>query len=141
MTFGSFLKQTLTKACIYFSFITAAYAGLAMIINVDDKLVLLDASRILLFFVASILFAVGNMLLALQRLGMGIRIFLHYALYLITVYICFMLPIKPEASATIVALALFSVVYAICLAVFLVVKSRYKTRSEKNQEYRPNFKK
>jgi hypothetical protein len=52
-----------------------------------------------------------------------------------------MLPIKPEASATIIALTFFSIVYAISLSIVLVVKSRYKTRTEKQQAYNPKFKK
>ena len=141
MTFGSLIKKTLTKACIFFSFITAAYAGLSMIVNVDDELVLLDASRLLLFFFGSIFFAIGNMILAADKISMALRVFLHYVIYLLSVYFFFMLPIKPEASATIIALTFFSVVYAISLSIVLAVKSRYKVRSEKQQEYKPKFKK
>ena len=139
MRFSSFLKQTLTKACICFSLITAAYAGLSMIVNVDDQRVLLDAGRILLFFVASILFAIGNIIFSLKSINVGLRVLFHYIIYLLSVYICLILPSNAEASSSIVALTLFSVLYAISLTVILIVKSRYKVRNEKQQKYDAKF--
>ena len=107
----------------------------------DDELVLLDAGRVLLFFVASILFAIGNSFFAFNKLNAPLKVFLHYLVYLFTFCACFMLPISPESSTMIVGIVLFTVIYAISLAVILVVRSRYKVRAEKQQEYKSQFKK
>ena len=141
MTVSSFIKRTLTKSCVYFTLITAIYAIIVMIINVDDDLVLLDAGRVLLFFVASLLFAIGNMLSSLSKMNGALKVVLHYLVYLFTFCSCFMLPILPDASAMIIGITLFTFIYAIALVIFLVVRSRYKTRSEIQEDYRPRFKK
>ena len=142
MTIGTLLvKKILTKACIYFSIITAVYTVLVMITNVDDELVLLDASRIMLFFVGAVLFSIGNMLLKLPSLNSALKVFLHYIIFLFTFYICFLMPMNAETSSTIVGLTLFSILYAIVMAIFLLIRSRYASRNSKQAEYTPKFKK
>ena len=141
MTLSAIIKRIFTKACVYFSIITALYALLVMITNVDDELVLLDAGRILLFFVASTLFAVANILLSLDKLNGPLKVFLHYLVYLFTFCTCFMLPISPEASTMVIGIVLFTIVYAILLTMILVVRSRYKVRAEKQQDYKSQYKK
>ena len=52
------LKKTVLKilnhACVTFSVITAVYALIVMLVNVEDDTILLDAGRILLFFLFSL---------------------------------------------------------------------------------------
>ncbi len=141
MNISDFIKKTFSRACVYFSLITAIYALLVMIVNVDDELVLLDAGRVLLFFVASFLFSLGNNLLSVKKLAGPARIVLHYLVYLFAFCACFLLPISPEPSGTIVGITLFTIIYAVALAIVLLVRSRYKTRSELREDYRPQFKK
>ena len=141
MTLSAIIKKIFSKTCVYFSVITALYALLVMITNVDDELVLLDAARVLLFFVASILFAIANALLSFGKLSGPIKVFLHYLVYLFTFAACFMLPISPENSTFIVGIVLFTIVYAFALTVILIIRSRYKVRAEKQQDYKSQFKK
>ena len=141
MTLSAILKKFFTKSCVYFSVLTALYALLVMITNVDDELVLLDAARILLFFVASMLFSLANILLSFGKLSGPLKVLLHYLICLLTFCTCFMLPISPESSTMVVGIVLFTIIYAISLTVILVVRSRYKVRAEKHEDYTTQFKK
>jgi hypothetical protein len=141
MNIGSFFKKTFSRASVYFTLITAIYALIVMIVNVDDKLVLLDAGRVLLFFVASFLFSLGNAFLAVKKFAGPLRVFLHYLVYLFAFCACFLLPISLDTSGTIVGVTLFTIIYAISLAIVLLVRSRYKTRTELQNDYSPQFKK
>ena len=140
MTVSAIIKKIFSKACVYFTVITALYALIVMIIRVDDNGVYLEAGRTLLFFVASLLFAVANIILTLKLNG-PLKVFLHYLFYLFTFCTCFMLPLSPESSTMIVGIVLFTILYAVALTLILVVRSRYKVRTEKEQEYKMQYKK
>ena len=141
MKIGTLIKKAFSVGCIYFTLITAVYSLLAMIVNVDDERVLIDAARVLLFFVASLLFAAGNAVLKLPKPNGALRVFLHYLIYLFAFCACFMLPISPEASGMIIGITLFTLIYAVSMAIVLAVKSRYKRRDDAQSAYDPKFKK
>ena len=139
MNFKSILKKALTRACVYFTAVTAIYSLIVMIVYVDDTAVLLDASRVLLFFVASILFSFANGVFALEKLSSPTKFFIHYILTLFAFYSCMMLPISPAGTTLLVGLALFSVLYFIIAAIVGVVRARYKARANQTAEYKSQF--
>ena len=141
MNLKSIIKKILTNACVYFSIITAIYAVVVMIVYVDDTSVLLDASRVLLFFVASLLFACANGIFGLAKLPSPAKLLIHYLLSLFAFYSCMMLPISPDPSVLLVGLSLFSVFYFILAALIALFTSRYKARENKTTEYKSQFKK
>ena len=130
----NYTKNIFVRACVIFSFICAGYALVVMLANSEDDQVLLDASRILLFFVASLIFGLANFLRRSEKLGKITRGILHFVLYLFSFATCFMLPISPEPSTMIVAVVLFSVCYArvmsVCLLFGTLAKKKKKTSAD-----------
>ena len=126
---------------VFFTVIAAIYSLIVMIIYVDDDQVLLDASRLLLFFVASVLFSCANGLFKLKKLNGALRIIIHYLLTLFAFYSCMMLPISPDTSAMFVGLALFSVLYFIVTGLIALFKARYRSRFEEKSAYSSQFSK
>ena len=141
MNFKALIKKVFTNACVYFSIITAIYSVIVMIKYVDDTLVLLDATRVLLFFLASILFAFANGVLKLEKLHGAVKILIHYFISLFAFYACMMLPISPEGSTLLVGILLFSVVYFVIMALVALFRSRYRSRLDQKSDYKPQFKK
>ncbi len=139
MNFKAFIKKILTNACVYFSAVTALYALIVLIIYVDDTEVLLDASRVLLFFVASLLVAIANGIFKIKKLHGAVKLFLHYLLTLFSFYACLMLPLSPPASTLTVGLAIFSVIYFIVAAIVALLRARYRSKSESDGTYRSQF--
>lgn len=141
MNFKALIKKTLTNACVFFSIITAIYSVIVMIIYVDDPLVLLDATRVMLFFLASILFAFANGVLKLDKLHGAARILIHYLLSLFAFYACILLPISPVGSTLLVGILLFTLLYVVIMALAALFKSRYRARLDQKSDYKPQFKK
>lgn len=141
MNLSSQIKKSFQRACVYFSLITAVYALISWVINVEDGVVMLDAARVLLFFLASLLFALGNFFLKLEKMNGGVRIIIHYLLFLLAFYSCFMLPIAPEASTALIGVILFTLGYAVVMLLCSVIGSRYKRRRELASEYKSQYKK
>ena len=141
MNAKTFIKKALTNACVYFSVITAIYAIIVMIIYVDDKQVLLDASRVLLFFLGSLIFSVANAIFKHTKLSSPAKLTVHFLLSLFAFYSCMMLPISPAPSTMLVGLSLFAVIYFITAAIIAVFSSRYKTKSNQSIEYKSQFRK
>ncbi len=141
MNIKTLIKKTLTHACVYFSVLTALYSVIVMIIYVDDTEVLLSASRILLFFIASLLFALANSILALTKLNSALKCVIHFLLTLFAFCSCMMLPISPDGSTMVVGIALFSVLYFIVLGITALFKSRYKKNADLRAEYKSQFSK
>ena len=138
---NNIINKLFSKTCAYFSVMTALYALISWMINVDDGLVLVDASKILFFSVASVLFAAGSIILASELMNPPLRVFVHYLIYVFAFLTCFILPANSDASTGIVMAALFSIVYAIVLTIILVIRSRYKKRAEKTKDYKRQFRK
>lgn len=141
MNIKAFIKKVLTSACIYFSIITAIYSIVVMIVYVDDNAVLLDASRVLLFFVASLLFALANGVLSITKLHGALKLLIHYLLSLFAFCTCMMLPLSPEGSTMLIGIATFTVIYLIAAGLVALFRSRYKAKAEASREYTSQFSK
>ncbi len=141
MDIKALTKRVLTHACVYFSILTALYSVIVMIMYVDDDAVLLDASRVLLFFVASLLFSLANAVLRISKLHGAMKFIIHYLLTVFAFCACMMLPISPDGSTMLVGIALFSLLYLIIVGIVALFKSRYKRKTETRAEYTSQFSK
>ena len=139
MDIKGLIKKMFTNACVYFSIVTALYALIVVIVYVDDEKVLLDAARVLLFFVASLLIAIANGIFKIKKLHGGIRLAIHYIITLFAFYSCFMLPISPEPSTMTVGLVTASVIYFIVAAIAALFRSRYKAKADVDVAYKSQF--
>ena len=141
MNFKIFIKKLLTDSCIFFSLIMLGYSVIAMIMHVTDGEVLLDASRVLLFYVFSLLFAGANSLKRIKALNKGIAFFAHFAVTTFAFYACFLLPLGSSTSNMFVGIAIYAVLYFIISAIVALFKARFKANSEVNEKYEAQFSK
>ncbi|MBO5682981.1 MAG: DUF3021 family protein [Clostridia bacterium] len=141
MNLKPLIKHILKNACICFTVFTAAYSAISAIVNVDDAVVSVEVSRVLLFFMASVLFAAANGIFKIEKLGGGSKVFIHYILTLAAFYTCMLLPLSLDTSTLIVGIALFSVLYLIIFGVYSLIRSRYKANASQSEKYTAQFKK
>ena len=141
MNLKALTKNIFKNACIIFTVFTAIYCIISAIINVDDSLDQLEVSRVILFFIASILFATANGVFKIERLHVAVKFILHYVLTLFAFWACMLLPLSLDTSTAIVGVALFSVLYLIVALIASLIRSRYKKNTDKDEEYVPQYKK
>ena len=141
MNLKPLIKHILKNACICFTVFTAAYSAISAIVNVDDAVVSVEVSRVLLFFMASVLFSAANGIFKIEKLGGGSKVFIHYILTLAAFYTCMLLPLSLDTSTLIVGIALFSVLYFIIFGVYSLIRSRYKANASQGEKYTAQFKK
>lgn len=141
MNLKALTKNIFKNACIFFTIFTALYCVIAAIVNVDDSVVRLEVSRIILFFVASILFSAANGIFKLERVHSAVKFIIHYLLTLAAFASCMLLPLSLDTSTSIVGAALFSVIYLIIAVIASLIRARYKKNADKDEEYVPQYKK
>ena len=139
MDFKSLLKKILTNACVYFSVVTAIYSLVVIIVYFDDERVLLDAVRVMLFFLASFLFALANGVLRISRIHGGVRILIHFLLSFFAIWSCMLLPLSLDSRSMIVGIVVFAVLYFAIAGIIAAFRSRYKTKMGKVDEYKSQF--
>ena len=141
MDLKALTKNIFKNACIFFTVFTALYSVIAAIINVDDSVVRLEVLRIILFFVASILFSAANGIFKLPRIHSAVKFVIHYLLTLAAFWACMLLPLSLDPSTAIVGAVLFSLIYLVIAIIASVIRARYKRNTDKDDEYVPQYKK
>lgn len=141
MNLKALIKNIFKNACIFFTIFTALYSVIAAIINVDDSVVRLEVSRIILFFLASILFSAANGIFKLDKVHSAVKFLIHYLLTLAAFWACMLLPLSLDTSTAIVGAVLFSVIYLIIAVIASLISARYKKNASKDEEYVPQYKK
>ena len=129
------------NSCIYFTFIVFIYSLIVALVNAPSGEVLLNAERVALFFVFSFMISLANGILSLKNLSRAVAIFIHYILFMIAAYLCLVLPLSARAATAVVAVALFSILYFVCLAIIAIIKTVVKKRKESKEEYTDRFNK
>ncbi len=141
MEIKKLIKKALTSACIYFTVITALYMLILQIANIDSGAAAVEAHRVLLFFIASVLFAIAGMIMGMQNIHMALRYIIHYAISVLTFYFCFLLPINmSEASFAFTGVVIFTLIYVVAAAAIGIFKSRLRANREKSEAYNSQFK-
>ena len=141
MNVKNLIKKIFVQSCVFFTVVTALYSLVVMTIYVDDTEVLLDASRVRLFFVASFLLSCANVIFKIDKLHSALRLLIHYILTAFAFCSCLMLPISPEPSTMVVGISLFSVIYFIIAAIIALFRARYRSYSSDKSEYSAQFSK
>lgn len=134
-----FIKRLLVNSCILFSLIMLGYTIVAAVMHVTEDEVLLDASRVLLFYVFSILFAVSNSLKTIKALHKAVALLLHFTITVFAFYACFLLPLGMSPSNVFIGLGIYTLVYAVISAVTALFRSRLKINAEAGEEYVSQF--
>ena len=139
MNFKFFIKKLLINSCIFFSLIMLGYTVVAAIMHVNEGEVLLDASRVLLFYVFSLSFAAANSMKGIKSLHKAAALLLHFVVTIFAFYACFLLPLEMSTSGIFVGLSVYTVAYVVISAIMSIFKSRFVANSEVNEKYISQF--
>lgn len=139
MEIKKLFKKTLNSVCIIFTVVTAAYMLVLQITNITDTDAGVESGRVLLFFVFSLLLSIANTLLSIKEIHSALRYIFHYAITAFGFWTCFCLPNKMSASRTLVGIVIFSVVYAIIMALIGIFSRRLKKLQKDEKKYEKQF--
>lgn len=138
-----YVKPTLIHACVYFT-VTSFILLLVYQILSKDTTYGLQPLAMVMIFPFSLLFAIANIQFAHAKLTMAARVLIHYALTVGGAFVCLYLPNKSNGSTAAQGFILFltfSVLYAVVMAVFLVIRARAKRVTRDESEYKNVYKK
>ncbi len=139
MEIKKLIKKTLVSACVIFTIVTAIYMLILQIMNISKESAAVEAGRVLLFFVFSLLLALANALLSIKSIHAALRYSAHYLITTFGFWACFCLPNSMDASKTLVGIVLFSAAYAIIMAIYAFIKSRLKKAMKNEEKYEKQF--
>ena len=139
MELKKLFKKLFNSACIIFTVVTASYMFVLQIMNIADSEVAIEAGRVLLFFVFSLLLAIANTLLSVEKIHSALRYILHYVITTFGFWTCFCIPNDMTSSQTLVGIVIFSIVYAIIMIIIGIFARRLKKAQAKEQKYEKQF--
>ena len=135
------IKKTLTDACVLFSLITAVYALIVWLTYVNQSQVLLEAGRVVLFFVFSLLVSGANVIYRYGKMPGGLRLLLHFLISMLAFYLCFLLPLSMPGSSVLVGMIFFALAYLLVMGIIAGFASRFRKNREAAEEYKSQYKK
>lgn len=141
MDIKQLIKKYINTACIYFTLITAAYMLCMFFINTGEEAPAVEASRVLLFFVFSALWAIADALRSVKRIPATLGRVIHFAICIFAFYACFMLAVKMLPSAILTGLVIFTLIYWAVLGIKTFFASRLRRNREQTEQYNKQFKK
>ena len=137
MDLKKLIKKALVSSCVIFTVITAIYMLILQMINISAQQTAIQAERVLLFFVFSVLLAIANALLSVKALHTAVRHVVHYIIYIFGFWTCFCLPNSMTASQTLVGIVIFTLGYI----AFMLIYTFFKKRIEKTKQPEEKYKK
>lgn len=139
MEFKKLIKKALNYTCIYFTVITACYILILQLANISEGAAAVEATRVLLYFLASVLLAIANAIFSCSRISSVVRVLSHYLICVFAFYTCFLLPVNMRASFMVTGIVIFTVLYAAIMGSIAIFKSRLKRNRERYEEYESQF--
>ena len=141
MNFKQIAKNMLKDTSIYFTLITAAYAALMMVVNVDVEEPAIRASWLLYIFLFSVLGAISQCIFRIEAMNKALRIAIQYAILLFGSCFCFFMPLSFSGSQVMIGLTIVTLLYAVIISAYLFFSYRFKKLSRKEEVYESKFKK
>ena len=111
------------------------------LINMDEGAAAVEAPRVLLFFLFSLLLSVANSIRSIKNINSALGYVIHYVICVFAFYTCFILPDADISdSNTLTGLIIFTVVYVIVMALIAFFKARLRANREDDTKYTKQFK-
>ena len=142
MDLKTFIKNTLINTCIIFTVATLFYCLLVSLVNASATEILLEATRIILFFFFALLVALANSLFSVKHIPSAFRYILHFLLCGFAFYLCLLFPLieaGASGSFVIVGLSAYTLLYVIGLVVITIIKVNVTRSKDKKQDYTNRF--
>ena len=137
------LKKTVLKilnhGCVTFSVITAVYALIVMLVNVEDDSILLVAGRILLFFLFSLLFSAANGIYRIRKIPGAARLLIHFLICTVAFYACFLTPLNMPGTSVMIGVVFFILFYFIAAGIIAGFTAAFRKKKEGMEEYRKQY--
>ena len=136
------LKLGRQTCCIY-----TVFAMLFLLLNLAIEGSLSDtyinARSFLLVFVFALFFALANVIYTLPRPAHGLRLVLHFALVVGSLYLCLYLPsgAGTATSGKLLILLLLVVMYWLFMGIYMALTRTVRAHQPKKTEYQSVFKK
>ncbi len=141
MNIKKILKNMLTDTSAFFTVITAIYAALMMVVNVDTEEPAIRASWLLYIFIFSLLGALSQCIYRIESWNKALRIAIQYVLMLFGSFTCFFLPLSMTGNQIMIGLVAVTLIYFSILGVCILISWSFKRNSKKEEVYESKFKK
>ena len=141
MNIKKILKNMITDTSIFFTVVTAIYAAIMMVVNVDVEEPAIRASFLLYIFLFSLLGGLSRLFYRIRSWNLALRVCIQYALILFGAYVCFFIPLSLTGSQVIVGLSIVTVIYFAIWGIFTFINWRFAQNTKKEEIYENKFKK
>ena len=139
MELKKLFKKLLNSTCIVFTVVTAVYMLALQLVNITDSDAAVEAGRVLLFFVFSLLLSIANALFTIEKIHLALRYVIHYVILTFGFWTCFCLPNKMNSSRTLVGIVIFSIAYIIVMAIVEIFSRRLRKAQKPEKKYEKQF--
>ena len=139
MDIKELIKKILNSTCIYFTVITACYILILQLANINEGAAAVEAIRVLLYFLASLLLAIANAVFGYKKLHSVARVIIHYLICTFAFYTCFLLPVNMRSSYIVTGIVIFTLLYAVVMGTVALFRARLKKNREQTMEYQNQF--
>ncbi len=134
--------DTIKNGCVIFTIITILSYIAGTLLSYENKAFIPTLKWILLFFAFSLVLSFANLLLKNKKYSKGICLLFHFAasaaLYFVVVVLCG--GFITNGSQTLIAMALFLLIYGIFALIYALAGSTKKKKKNKTENYSSMFK-
>ena len=141
MNIKKMLKDFLSDTSIFFTLVTAVYAAIMMVVNVDVEEPAIRASFLLYIFIFSILGGLSCLFYRIRSWNLALRVCIQYALILFGAYVCFFIPLALTGSQVTIGLTAVTLLYFAVWGISYFFTWKFKQNSKKEEVYESRFKK
>ena len=135
------LKNLLCDTSVFFTVVTAIYAAIMMVVNVEVEEPAIRASFLLYIFLFSILGGLSMLFYRIEAWNLALRVCIQYALILFGAYVCFFLPLSFAGSQMVIGLTAVTLIYFAIWGISAFLSWKFKQNTKKDEIYESKFRK
>ena len=135
------LKNLLCDTSVFFTVVTAIYAAIMMVVNVEVEEPAIRASFLLYIFLFSLLGGLSGVFYRIEAWNLALRVCIQYALILFGAYVCFFLPLSFAGSQMVIGLTAVTLIYFAIWGISAFLGWKFKQNTKKDEIYESKFKK
>lgn len=136
------ILEVVKNGCLIFTIITVLTYVAGTLMSSENKAFIPTLKWILLFLAFSVVLAFANLLLKSKKYSKGLCLLFHFVasavLYFVVVVLCG--GFISNGSQTLIAMALFLLIYAVFAMIFALTGNKKKIKKNKEENYSSMFK-
>lgn len=132
------LINMLKNSCVTFTVIVLALYSAGMAFSTEEQKWIPTFTMVWMVLVFSLMLNLAGLLMKIERLNLAVRVILHYITIAVVFYIVFLLwgGYGDKGSLIIGLMLIFTVVYAVAMAITLCIKKPWRKREQKAADYK-----